>query len=44
MGDLDIGEVFLNFPLHSSLQELCGVDLTHYVEKLSPKVLKMTAA
>ena len=44
MGDLDIGEMFLNFPLHSSLQELCGVDLTHYVEKLSPKVLKVTPA
>jgi hypothetical protein len=36
--------IFLNFPLHSSLQELCGVDLTHYVEKLSPKVLKVTPA
>ena len=44
MGDLDIGEMFLNFPLHSSLQKLCGVDLTHYVEKLSPKVLKVTPA
>ena len=28
MADLDLGECFLNFPLHPSLQELCGVDLT----------------
>ena len=43
MGDLDIREMFLNFPfLHSFLQKLCGVDLMHYVEKLSPEVLKVT--
>jgi hypothetical protein len=30
MADLDIGEMFLNFVLHSDLQALCGVDLTKY--------------
>ena len=28
MGDIDIGEMFLNFPLHESAQTYCGVDLT----------------
>jgi hypothetical protein len=31
MGDLDIGETFLNFPLHhASLQKVCGVDMSSY--------------
>ncbi len=30
MGDMDIGEMFLNFILHESMQALCGVDLTNY--------------
>jgi hypothetical protein len=30
MADLDIGEMFLNFVLHSDLRALCGVDLTQY--------------
>jgi hypothetical protein len=30
MADNNVGETFLNFPLHQSLRELCGVDLTHY--------------
>jgi hypothetical protein len=30
MGDLDVGEMFLNFPLHASLLALCGVNLTQY--------------
>jgi len=30
LADLDIGEMFLNFPLDGSLRALCGVDLTHY--------------
>lgn len=30
MGDIDIGEMFLNFILHCSLVPLCGVDLTLY--------------
>ena len=28
MGDIDIGEMFLNFILHDSVQQYCGVDLT----------------
>jgi hypothetical protein len=31
MGDLDVGEMFLNFVLHKNLQELCGVDLTKFL-------------
>jgi hypothetical protein len=31
MADLDIGEMFLNFVLHSDLRALCGVDLTECV-------------
>jgi hypothetical protein len=30
MSDLDVGEMFLNFVLHSDLRALCGVDLTQY--------------
>jgi hypothetical protein len=30
MGDMDIGEMFLNFILHESMQALCGVDLTEF--------------
>jgi hypothetical protein len=30
MGDLDIGEMFLNFCLHPDLQPFCGVDLKPY--------------
>jgi hypothetical protein len=28
MADVDIGEMFLNFVLHESMQSLCGVDLS----------------
>ncbi len=27
---MDIGEMFLNFVLHESMQALCGVDLTQF--------------
>lgn len=37
MGDADIGEMFLNFPLHRLMQLLCGVDLTQYGEKGAEK-------
>ena len=30
MADVDVGECFLNFPLHHSLRPLAGVDLTRY--------------
>jgi hypothetical protein len=38
MGDLDIGEMFLNFCLHPTLQPYCGVDLRPYfAEEVSGK-------
>jgi hypothetical protein len=33
MGDLDIGEMFLNFCLHPDLQPFCGVDVKPYFPK-----------
>lgn len=30
MSDMDIGEMFLNFVLHESMQALCGVDLSAF--------------
>jgi hypothetical protein len=30
MADNDVGEMFLNFVLHESMQAMCGVDLTKY--------------
>eukprot|EP00980_Cylindrotheca_fusiformis_P024767 scaffold12423_cov140-Cylindrotheca_fusiformis.AAC.1 len=30
MADFDIGECFLNFVLHESMQALCGIDLSHF--------------
>ena len=30
MSDFDIGECFLNFVLHETMQSLCGVDLTKF--------------
>ena len=32
MSDFDIGECFLNFVLHESLQSLAGLDLTEFLE------------
>jgi len=32
--DIDLGEMFLNFPLHHSVHDLCGVDLTPVKEQL----------
>ena len=38
MGDLDIGEMFLNFCLHPTLQPYCGIDLRPYfAEEVSGK-------
>jgi hypothetical protein len=31
MGDNDVGEMFLNFIMHSDLRELCGIDLTDFM-------------
>ena len=33
MGDIDVGEMFLNFMLHDSICPLCGVDLTWYFSR-----------
>ena len=33
MGDLDIGDMFLNFMLDPKIQEYCGVDLRPYFQK-----------
>ena len=33
MADLDIGEIFLNFVLHSDLRALCGAALIKYGNK-----------
>lgn len=30
MSDFDVGEMFLNFILHETMQSLCGIDLTKY--------------
>jgi hypothetical protein len=30
MGDMDVGEMFLNFVLHESMQALCGIDLSEF--------------
>ena len=32
MADLDVGEMFLNFWLHSELRDLCGVDLKQHAD------------
>ena len=34
MADVDIGEMFLNFPMHPSIRPYCGVDLTKYFPEL----------
>jgi hypothetical protein len=34
MTGVDVGEMFLNFPLHSDLQTLYGVDVTQYVDNV----------
>lgn len=34
MTALDVGEIFLNFPLHEVVQKYCGVDVSHYFPDL----------
>jgi hypothetical protein len=41
MADNDVGEMFLNFVLHKSIQELCGVDLTKYFPEGTPADTKV---
>jgi hypothetical protein len=39
MGDMDVGEMFLNFVLlHESMQALCGVDLTRFFGGVKARV------
>jgi hypothetical protein len=33
MGDIDIGDMFLNFMLHKSIQPAAGVDLTPFLAR-----------
>jgi len=33
MGDIDDGEIFLDFILHAHIKIYCGVDLTQYFPK-----------
>jgi hypothetical protein len=42
MGDMDIGEMFLNFILHESMQALCGIDLTEFFGKSDKSTGKKT--
>ena len=32
--DIDLGEMFLNFPIHESLQDSVGIDLTPFGKQL----------
>jgi hypothetical protein len=34
VADSDVGEMFLNFVLHSNLRALCGVDLTEHTDNI----------
>ena len=36
IGDIDVGEMFLNFILHESMQALCGGDLSNFFEEDRP--------
>jgi hypothetical protein len=39
MGDLDMGEQFLNFPMHPKLQQFCGIDLHPLLAPNSKKTM-----
>lgn len=41
MADNDVGEMFLNFVLHESVQALCGVDLSKYFPEEIPSGTKV---
>jgi hypothetical protein len=38
MVDIDLGEMFLNFPLHKVLQRFSGVDFSHFDSDLKPSL------
>jgi hypothetical protein len=44
MGDIDIGEMFLNFPLDKHLQAYCGVDLKPYLPQFASWVMWVRCA
>jgi hypothetical protein len=37
MADIDMGEQFLNFPLHPSIQPFCSVDLRPYYDPFNTR-------
>jgi hypothetical protein len=41
MADNDVGEMFVNFVFHKSVQSLCGVDLTKYFPEGIPAGTKV---
>ena len=41
MGDLDVSDMFLNFMLHESIREVCGVDLTLFQESTETERLEV---
>jgi hypothetical protein len=43
MVDIDIGEMFLNFPLPCLIQRLSGVDLRHYAGNMGKMMAQETA-
>ena len=42
--DNDHGDMFLNFPLHTDLQRLCGIDLTELFPEFNPNYSQMLVA
>jgi hypothetical protein len=42
MSDMDIGEMFLNFFLHKSMQALCGVDLEQFLARTMNPVSRLS--
>jgi hypothetical protein len=39
MMDMDLGEMFYNFPMHSSIQPFCGLDLRPYLDPASKRTI-----
>jgi hypothetical protein len=39
MMDMDLGEMFYNFPMHSSIQPFCGLDLWPYLDPASKRTI-----
>ena len=44
MADIDIGEMFLNFPLDKDIQPYCGVDLKPYLSDIVKWVMWVRCA